>query len=89
MQSQSRPIKRPGSRALRSAFCAILVATVLSGCASKYVFVDADELCQSWKHQTVSKADVLSEGTARIAEGNNNSRPAWGCARGQNKAKQP
>ena len=47
----------------------------------------ADELCQSWKHQTVSKNDKLTQGTAEIAEGNNKARPEWGCEYGADKAK--
>ena len=64
----------------------MLVAIVASGC-SKYVFVDAEALCGSWKHQTVSKDDKLTQGTAEIADGNNKSRPNWGCQPGENRAK--
>ena len=59
---------------------------LLQGCA-KSIVVTAEELCRSWRHQTVSKADVLTDGTAATIEGNNHSRGEWGCQPGQNKAK--
>lgn len=58
----------------------------LGGCSKSFV-VTADELCRSWRHQTVSKHDVLTEGTAATIEGNNKSRPEWGCEPGQDRAK--
>jgi hypothetical protein len=78
-------MRKPVSRVLLIAFCAILAATV-SGC-TKYVFVDAEALCKSWKHQTVSKDDKLTQETAAIAQGNNKSRPEWQCEYGENRAK--
>lgn len=59
---------------------------LLTGC-SKTVVVTADELCRDWQHQTVSKDDKLTQGTAEQIEGSNKSRPAWGCEYGQNRAK--
>jgi hypothetical protein len=59
---------------------------LLQGCA-KSIVVTADELCRSWRHQTVSKSDTLTDGTAATIEGNNKSRGEWGCEPGQNKAK--
>lgn len=49
--------------------------------------VDAESLCQSWKHGTVSKEDKISQGTAEAIEGNNKSRPNWQCVYGENRAK--
>jgi hypothetical protein len=46
-----------------------------------------DELCKSWRHQTISKADKLTDGTASQIEGSNNARPAWGCQPGEDRAK--
>jgi hypothetical protein len=51
------------------------------------VVLSAEDLCRSWRHQTVSKGDKLTQGTAAIAEGNNKARPEWGCVEGQDKAK--
>lgn len=65
----------------------LLVAPVLLTGCGKTVVVTADQLCQSWKHQTVSKDDKLTDGTAAVAEGNNKSRPEWGCQYGKDKAK--
>lgn len=59
---------------------------LLQGCGQNFV-VTAEELCRSWRHQTVSKNDVLTDGTAATIEGNNQSRGEWGCQPGQNKAK--
>lgn len=58
-----------------------------SACSQVPRITTADELCRSWRHQSVSKADKLSQGTAEIAEGNNRARPAWGCEPGKNEAK--
>jgi len=65
---------------------ALLAAVIVSGCAKSYV-VTAEELCRSWRHQSISKADKLTDATASQIEGNNNARPAWGCVPGQDKAK--
>lgn len=46
-----------------------------------------DKLCESWKHQTVSRKDKLTDETASQIEGGNKSRPAWGCEYGSNRAK--
>lgn len=80
-----RPMRRRASRALLIACFAILAATV-SGC-TKYVMVDAEALCKSWRHGTVSKDDKLTQGTAEIIEGNNKARPNWECVYGEDRAK--
>jgi hypothetical protein len=59
---------------------------LLQGCGQSIV-VTAEELCRSWRHQTVSKDDRITDGTAATIEGNNQSRGEWGCQPGQNKAK--
>jgi hypothetical protein len=41
--------------------------------------VTVDELCQSWRYQTVSKHDKLTEKTAAGIEGSNAARTIWGC----------
>lgn len=63
----------------------LLAPVLLTGCAKSFV-VTADELCRSWRYQTVSKNDVLTDGTASTIEGNNESRKEWGCSPTQNKA---
>lgn len=65
---------------------ALIGPALLSGCA-KTIVVTADSLCKDWRHETVSKADVLTDKTASGIEGNNESRGNWGCARGKNEAK--
>jgi hypothetical protein len=66
------------------------VLAALAGCGgASYVLVSEEELCKSWRHQTVSKHDVLTERTAAGIEGNNEARPAWGCQHGKNRARQP
>lgn len=74
------------SRVLRIAFSAILAGTATSAC-TKYVMVDADALCKSWRHGTVSKDDKLTQGTAEVIEGNNKARPTWDCEYGADRAK--
>lgn len=49
--------------------------------------IAAEQLCRSWKHQTISPHDVLTDPTAAQIEGGNKARPAWGCAYGANRAK--
>lgn len=66
--------------------CAALAAIVASGCVDKMVLISQADLCKSWRHQSVSKEDKLTQGTAAIALGNNRSRPLWGCQHGQNTA---
>lgn len=73
------------NRKLAIAFVA-LFPLFLSAC-TKYVVVEAESLCKSWRHGTVSKDDKLTQGTAEIIDGNNNARPTWGCARGEDRAK--
>lgn len=51
------------------------------------MIVTADELCRDWRHSTISKNDVLTQETAEQIEASNNSRPAWGCQPGENRAK--
>lgn len=65
---------------------ALALLVPLSGC-SKTLVVTADELCQSWRHQRISKDDRLTQGTAEQIEGSNNARPAWGCEPGADRAK--
>jgi hypothetical protein len=64
----------------------LISPALLAGC-SKNIVVTAEELCKSWRHQTVSKSDTLTDKTAATIEGNNESRVEWGCVSGQNKAK--
>lgn len=61
------------------------LAATASGCTTPMI-VTADELCRDWQHQTVSKDDKLTQGTAEQIEANNLSRPAWGCKQGENRA---
>lgn len=60
---------------------------LLSACSQTVAVIAVDELCQSWKHQTVSKKDKLTDDTASQVEGNNKARPAWGCEPGEDRAK--
>ena len=62
---------------------------LLSACAKTELAapIAAGELCRSWRHQTITQADVLTDKTAEQIEGSNKARPAWGCAYGANKAK--
>lgn len=48
--------------------------------------IAVEKLCHDWRHGTISKDDKLTEGTASQIEALNKSRPAWGCAYGQNEA---
>lgn len=69
---------------------ALLLAplVLLTGCSKTLpLVVTAEELCRDWQHKTISKQDKLTEPTASQIEADNNSRPAWGCAYGENKAK--
>ncbi len=67
-----------------------LVASLalLSACAPtpKPAPIAHDELCKSWTHGTISRDDKLTEKTAADQEARNNSRPAWGCEYGENRA---
>lgn len=65
---------------------ALSALVLLSGCA-KTIVATADELCQDWRHKTVSKNDVLTEKTASDLEGDNEARVNWGCKPGHNTAK--
>lgn len=71
---------------MRGVLGTIGISLILSGCG-KTVIVTADELCKDWQHQTVSKDDKFTQGTAEQIEAGNKSRPAWGCEYGQNRAK--
>ena len=81
-------MQRQKKMVLRIAYFAGLaaIASVLAGCADKLVMISQGDLCKSWRHQTVSKQDKLTQGTAKIAEGNNNARPLWGCEPGKDRA---
>lgn len=59
--------------------CGTIPAATVSGKST-------DRLCHSWRHLSVSKKDVLTDGTASIMEGNNAARVEWGCKRGYNRA---
>lgn len=62
---------------------------LLSGCGkTQWYVVNANDLCESWQHQTLEEQDHLTDKSAAIAEGNNHSRPHWGCEYGANRAKQ-
>ena len=64
---------------------------LLSACAKTQepVPIAANRLCESWRHQTITKADQLADSTAAQIEGSNNARTSWGCAYGSNRAKAP
>lgn len=59
---------------------------LLSGCANQHV-VTAEELCNDWRHQTVSKDDQITQKTASGILASNASRTNWGCKFGKNEAK--
>jgi hypothetical protein len=63
---------------------------LLTACAQtpKPALIAADKLCESWRHQTIRKADKLTEETASQIEGSNKARPEWGCAYGENRARE-
>lgn len=71
------------------AFALLLAGPVLlTGCSKTLVAIaSAPELCRDWQHQTVSRADKMTEETASGIEASNKSRPAWGCQYGENRAK--
>lgn len=62
---------------------------LLPGCSSipAETVVDREQLCRSWRHQTVSKDDKLTDKTATGIEGNNGARTKWGCVWGRNQIK--
>ena len=66
----------------------LLCPVLLTGCAPTQVPapIAASKLCGSWRHQTITKRDQITEPTASQIEANNKSRPAWGCTYGENKA---
>ena len=61
---------------------------LLSGCAGtrEPAPIAADQLCRSWTHSRISRDDKLTEKTAADTEARNNSRPAWGCEYGEDRA---
>ena len=65
------------------------VLALLTGCApTNSLVATADQevrakLCRSWRHQTISKNDALTDETASQIEASNKSRPAWGCTYGK------
>lgn len=61
---------------------------LLSGCAPREIPapIASDQLCKSWTHERIRKADQLTEETAAGIEARNNSRPAWGCVYGRDEA---
>ena len=67
----------------------LALLALLTGCAKTPppALIAADKLCESWRHQTIRKADVLTEETAAGIEGSNKARPEWGCAYGENREK--
>jgi hypothetical protein len=65
------------------------VLVLLSGCGPSIALIATDDLCKSWRHQPTHKGDKITEKTAAVIEGNNEARPAWGCAPGKNEAAQP
>lgn len=66
----------------------LALLALLTGCApTGQLVVTADELCKDWQHQTISKADKITEATASQIEALNKSRPNWGCQYGENRAK--
>lgn len=73
-------------RKMKRCVLTLSVLGLLTGC-SKTVVVTAEALCKDWQHQTVSKDDKLTQGTAEQIEAGNKSRPEWGCEYGQNRAK--
>ena len=44
----------------------VLLASLvlMGGCATQYAVIATDELCRSWRHQTVSRNDRLTDDTA-------------------------
>lgn len=51
-----------------------------SACEKNTVSIaDTSLVCPSWKEVTIVKGDVLTEGTARTIEGNNEARLERGC----------
>lgn len=72
---------------LRKLMSVLALPALLSGCSPGFAVIATEELCRSWRHQSVSKSDVLTQGTAEGIEGNNDARPAWGCELGKDQAK--
>lgn len=49
----------------------LAVLVLLSGCAQERIVATAEPLCAAVAHVCISRADVLSEGTAQQIEANN------------------
>ena len=71
----------------KAALSVVAVGFATTACGPEPVVIANAELCRSWRHQTVSKDDQLTNQTAAIAEGNNNARTRWKCVWGKNQAK--
>jgi hypothetical protein len=52
---------------------------LLQGCGPTLAVIAVDEMCKSWRYQTVSRNDRLTEETASGIEGSNKARVDWGC----------
>jgi hypothetical protein len=72
---------------LRKLMSALALPVLLTGCSGTHAVIATDELCRSWRVQSVSKHDKLTQGTAEQIQGNNDARPAWGCHPKENRAK--
>lgn len=74
---------------LRKLTIALASPVLLTACAQtpKPALIASDRLCESWRHQTIRKADKLTDETASQIEGSNKARPEWGCEYGANRAK--
>ena len=66
---------------------ALALPVLLTACGGTHAVIATDELCKSWRHQSVSKDDKLTQGTAEQIQGSNDARPAWGCHPKENRAK--
>ena len=73
---------------------ALVSLVLLTGCGTipPYALIARDSLCKSWRHKTLSKAEI--DALARVPnadlpsqiEGDNKARPEWGCRYGKNEA---
>lgn len=73
-------------RMLKCAIALVFPAALIACAPTGQLVVTADHLCRDWQHQTISKADKLTEPTAAQIEALNKSRPNWGCTYGENRA---
>ncbi len=77
-------------RNLKTTVLLLTSLVLLSACSNPLagtVVANSAQLCKDWRHQTVSKEDVLTDKTAGGMEASNNSRTVWGCKYGSNTAK--